>query len=157
ATPQPIRDLNPQVPPWLAAVVERLQAKRPADRLASAADVAELLRYNLEHPDRPRMVTPAGPAPSRPRNRRRLGAACALLFLLGGLALLWTHWFGLSPSKENRVRLRATLSGHQGPVWSVAFAPDGKALVTASDDGTLRFWDASTGKETGVITAPSVV
>src|SRR5262249_26336744 len=149
ATPEPIRRLNAEVPEWLAAVVERLHAKDPADRFASAAEVAELLRYNLEHPDRPRLVASARPAPSRPRKRRRLLPACALLLLIGGLALPWKSWLGLSASRDNPVRLRATLSGHQGPVWSVAFAPDGKTLVTASDDSTLRFWDARTGREAG--------
>ena len=53
--PTPIRKLNPDVPPWLAAVVEHLHAKRAEDRFASAAEVAELLRYNLEHADHPRV------------------------------------------------------------------------------------------------------
>jgi serine/threonine-protein kinase len=55
-TPQPIRELNPKIPAWLAATVERLHAKRPDDRFGSAAEVAELLNYNLHHPDRPRQV-----------------------------------------------------------------------------------------------------
>src|SRR5262249_43774192 len=40
ATPRPIRELNPAIPPWLAATVERLHAKRPADRFASAPALA---------------------------------------------------------------------------------------------------------------------
>jgi WD40 repeat protein len=39
------------------------------------------------------------------------------------------------------------LTGHDGPVWSVAFSPDGKTLVSGSDDGTVRLWDVATGKE----------
>src|SRR5262249_62385577 len=50
ATPAPARALSPDTPAWLAAVVERLHAKGRAGRFASAAEVAELLRYNLEHP-----------------------------------------------------------------------------------------------------------
>ncbi len=77
ATPTPIRKLNPAVPRWLAAVVERLHAKRPADRFASAAEVAELLRYNLEHPDRPRMPPRPRPAGAARAGYVALAAAAA--------------------------------------------------------------------------------
>src|SRR5262249_52599904 len=89
ATPPPIREINPAVPDWLAAIVERLHAKQPAERFANAADVAELLRYNLEHPDRPRIV--ARPrTPQQLRARRRLllaGVSAAALFLAAGFTL----------------------------------------------------------------------
>lgn len=41
-------------------------------------------------------------------------------------------------------RVRATLNAHNGPVWSVAFTPDGKTLATASDDGKVKLWEAGT-------------
>ncbi|MBC8726785.1 hypothetical protein F6X37_36610, partial [Paraburkholderia sp. 31.1] len=40
----------------------------------------------------------------------------------------------------------AKLTGHQGPVFSAAFSPDGQRVVTASADGTARVWDAATGE-----------
>jgi eukaryotic-like serine/threonine-protein kinase len=161
ATPRPVRELNPDVPDWLAAAVARLQAKRPADRFGSAAEVAELLRYNLEHPDRPRQVAP--PPERRPRRRLLLGAALVVALLVGaGLlseGLGWTHFIGGPPSgaREKRLPLRATLRGHELPIWSVAFAPGGKTLATGSDDNTLRFWDASTGEETARLEEPGAV
>jgi WD40 repeat protein len=41
------------------------------------------------------------------------------------------------------------LSGHSDQVHAVAFSPDGRRLVTASWDRTLRFWDPQTGAPTG--------
>ena len=41
----------------------------------------------------------------------------------------------------------ATLEGHTGPVWAVAFSPDGAPrVVTGSWDTKARLWDAVTGK-----------
>ncbi|EMD36334.1 hypothetical protein CERSUDRAFT_95666 [Gelatoporia subvermispora B] len=37
------------------------------------------------------------------------------------------------------------MSGHTGTVFAVAFAPDGTHLVSGSEDGTVRIWDAKTG------------
>ncbi len=37
--------------------------------------------------------------------------------------------------------------GHSDAVLSVAFSPDGRFIVSGSDDGTIKFWDVKTGKE----------
>jgi WD40 repeat protein len=45
----------------------------------------------------------------------------------------------------------AVLRGHDGPVNSAAFSPDGLRIVTASGDPTARIWDAASAKEIAVL------
>lgn len=56
-----------------------------------------------------------------------------------------------TPEAENALRQAcflnsAILGDHTGQVYSAAISPDGKHLVSISEDGTMRFWDASTGR-----------
>jgi serine/threonine protein kinase/predicted RNA-binding Zn-ribbon protein involved in translation (DUF1610 family) len=57
-TPAPVRSLNPDVPAWLEALIDRLHAKDPAERLQSAAEVAALLEGYLAHLRQPATVPP---------------------------------------------------------------------------------------------------
>ena len=48
------------------------------------------------------------------------------------------------------LRERLVLKGRTtDDVWSAAFSPDGKRIVTASSDKTARLWDAESGKQIG--------
>jgi serine/threonine protein kinase len=59
--PRPIRETNPEVPDWLAAVVEKLMAKDPAERYQSASEVVEALGQQLAQLQQAAWVPPARP------------------------------------------------------------------------------------------------
>jgi hypothetical protein len=93
--PRPIEDINPRIPDWLAEIIEKLHEKDPADRLETAAEVAELLGAHLAHLQHPRSA-PMPPRVSGRRSvRRRIGRVIALwrvvlaICLLAGLVGLW--------------------------------------------------------------------
>jgi putative intracellular protease/amidase/Tol biopolymer transport system component len=48
-------------------------------------------------------------------------------------------------------REAGVLVGHSNFVWGLAWSPDGNVLASASQDGSLRFWDVSTYTETAVL------
>jgi WD40 repeat protein/tRNA A-37 threonylcarbamoyl transferase component Bud32 len=48
---------------------------------------------------------------------------------------------------------RLTLRGHRGEVYAVAFLPDGQQVVSGGADGTIKVWDAATGREVRSIAA----
>lgn len=52
-TPVPIRGINPEIPNWLAQIVDKLMSKDKADRFASANEVHKLLESCLNHLQQP--------------------------------------------------------------------------------------------------------
>jgi WD40 repeat protein len=44
----------------------------------------------------------------------------------------------------------STLKGHQAWVSCLGFSPDGKTLVSGSEDKTVRIWDVTAGKESAI-------
>jgi WD40 repeat protein len=71
-----------------------------------------------------------------------------MTFSPDGKRLAGTSW------NENTVKVfdartaleTLTLKGHTSPVRSVAYSPDGKRLASASEDKTVKVWDAQTGQ-----------
>lgn len=83
--PQPIRELNPEIPLWLVGIISRLMSKAKEERFASAGDVCETLRACLTHveqPDRFPLPSQLQKVPDRAAKSGHLSG-----FLAGGLAL----------------------------------------------------------------------
>src|SRR5262249_18791683 len=113
-TPRDLRQVNEDVPGWLAAVVARLHAKDPAGRFQTAAEAADLLGPDLAHLRQPDLVPcpdakVPGPPPSRPTAPRRGGrphrllAAVAIVALAAGLGV--AEAAGLTSIQRTVVRL----------------------------------------------------
>lgn len=97
--PRPVREIAPDVPRRIAAVIDRLLAKNPAGRIQSAAELAATLESAADpsprskearsRPGRPSAGAGGGPPSLWPR---LLGAA-ALVALVAGIAVLffWPH------------------------------------------------------------------
>jgi WD40 repeat protein len=76
---------------------------------------------------------------------------------LAAAAKTWGH--AVLPEAEEQLHrailasvVRLTLSGHSDEVRSVAWSPDGKRLVTASADETVKVWNSESGEELFTIT-----
>ena len=83
--------------------------------------------------------------PQKRRFRIRYSLRSLLLLMLlfsASLALRegWSPW-----------RIDSVLTGHAKVVITAAFSPDGRRIVTASEDGTARVWDSETGRELDVL------
>jgi hypothetical protein len=124
-TPRPIREVNPDAPEPLCLLIDRLHAKKPADRPASAKEVADLLSGMLAAlnqgrsrlaDETPAAQTPARPA--RPTRRRWLWAAAALVLVCAGLAL--GEATGVTDVRGTVIRL---------------FSPEGTLVVEVDDPG----------------------
>jgi serine/threonine protein kinase len=73
-TPAPVNEINPAIPDWLLAIIDRLHRKDPGERFQTAGEVAEMLRQGLAHVRQPAHVPAprlAGPeARARPKGAK---------------------------------------------------------------------------------------
>jgi eukaryotic-like serine/threonine-protein kinase len=154
--PRSIRETNADVPGWLAALVEKLLAKQPADRFASAAEIAELTEQCLAHVQQP-ATTPLPPAcRERPPWRSAASATkatltqrgpAAWLALAAFLAILLLAGFGAIYFSSRHPQERTTKSPNAESLadseWNAA-ADQISALTTELDALEQRadsFWD----------------
>ena len=151
ARQRPLKELNPSVPAWLATTIDRLLAKKPADRIQSADHLAELFEYEWAL-----MKTSSEDVPTvcqeeqrrRVRRNRLIAAAVGATFLvvglLGGMFLAPRGGLTTATTAVSTAEPLAVLTANAGAVWSVAFDPTSDTVAMAVEDGSVRLWDLST-------------
>jgi hypothetical protein len=142
-TPRPIRELNPDIPEPLCRLIDRLHAKKPADRPASANEVADRLARLLA--DR-QPLDAVGHVSNVPMDRarwkraprglsgKRLQAAAALLLLLAGLGL---------GEATGVIHLRDTVSGLFSPKHTLAEDAEDRMSKEAVQRAAAEAWEES--------------
>jgi len=146
---RPLRELNPIVPDWLSHTIDRLLAKKPADRIPSAAQLAELFDYEwalmkTSSEDVPTVCQVA--QKKRTIRNRLIAAAVGATFLAVGL--LGGKFLAKSPvapaDAVSSAEPANVLSANAGTVWAVAFDPASATVAMAVEDGAVRLWDLPT-------------
>jgi serine/threonine protein kinase len=159
ARPRPLRELNPSVPEWLTFTIDRLLAKKPADRIQTAAHLAELFEFEWAL-----MKTSSEDVPTvceieerrRVRRSRAIAIAVSVAFLALGLLcglMLAPRGNSSSPVTASSAEPAAVLSANAGAVWSVAYNRAGDTMAMAVEDGSVRLWDLATRSVKSTINA----
>jgi WD40 repeat protein len=73
----------------------------------------------------------------RIRSEHPLLCAALLLALAAGIE---------GVSADEPVKIVLTM-GHSAKITSLAYSPDGRTIISASDDRTVKIWDAATARE----------
>jgi serine/threonine-protein kinase len=140
--PRSLRDINPSVPEWLDRLIQKLQAKNPAERFESAAHVAELLQKCLSHMEQPTSVPlpselQALPTPQTVRSTRRHFVSMAIVVgTIGVLAFaMWISNREQNPTDNSSqsIRQSAISSSQSSSDWDDSFSREANEIDQSLD------------------------
>ena len=142
ATPHPIRDLNPEIPPWLAKIIGRLLKKAPSQRIQTASEIADLLGRHLAHLQDPHSTPP----PNQLRNApwRTWCWPLVGMMLLTGLLIWGFHGnMGFAPDPKSDQRNSEVSQANDPPVGLSPLAPGiaQQETTTRSENGEFVLLD----------------
>jgi serine/threonine protein kinase len=159
---RPVRELQPQVPEALEAIVGRLMAKRVQDRFQTPAELADALgktpaapaSWSGSSPAGDRILDPRTPLPgwtpppatsSRPPAPERMSSTeLPLKPLAGDSSSSDIATPDAQAEEESGLQTPKTiglLAGHTSMVAALAFSPDRNTLASAAMQGNVRLWD----------------
>ncbi len=130
--PRPLREVNPQVPDWLAAIIARLHAKDPRARYSTAAEVAELLGRHLSLLRQPELAV-SFEEPRKPVLFNRMTVAAAALLLMIVTIGLGAARAGGLPALESLVKTVFRIRTTEGILAVQVDDPDVKLRVDGEE------------------------
>jgi serine/threonine protein kinase len=127
--PVPLEEVQPEVPTPVGELVRRLMAKRPDERFAEPQDAADALTALMA----------------------KLPSSGVLNMPLSLTATITTPAPDTPPTSTHRPvptrrtpTSRQTFAAHSVSITAMTFSPDGRWLMTAALDESVRVWDLST-------------
>ena len=85
------------------------------------------------------------------------GTAVKLRLLRNGQTADVTVRLAVRPAVEEAAIPMLDAGGHMAQIMDIAFTPDGRQIVSASQDKTIRVWDVATGKTVRTIRGEAAV
>jgi len=113
----------------------------PDGRQVAGVPERDVLLWNLDRPDRPERVLEGHRGPVNALDYRSDGR-----IVTAGADRTVRVW-------NPRDGSATVMQGHEDEVTTTVFTPDGAKVLSSSQDGTLRLWDARTGVPLAVLQA----
>lgn len=155
--PRPITATNPEIPRWLARLVERLHAKSPDERYQTATAVASDLERCLAYVQQPTRETLPATLLDPPREhfwyRHRTTMPWVAAALLCAITVLTVPWRGRTTATPTSPRSPSSTSDHHA--YDAISEPSPGAIVPHPDSTSMAPTDAASSESSVDFPSPS--